>query len=119
MARKQRENYLDFVPFHNPAYDWDEQGGVVTVHVVYRGFYHRIAQKFFSTPRVSHIALEQYGSFLWRQMDGKKTVGKLAEELKEKFGEDAEPLYPRLVKYIHILHDNRFILFAGRDKVKR
>ena len=39
-------------------------------------------------------------------------------ELKEAYGERAEPLYDRLVKYMQILHNNRFILFVGRDQVK-
>ena len=118
MAKKQSENYLDFVPLHNPANEWEVRDGIVTIHVVYKGFYHTIAQKFFGTPRVSHIDLEQYGSFLWQQMDGKKTVGQLAEAMKAQFGREADPLYLRLVKYVHTLHNNRFILFAGKDKVR-
>ena len=42
----------------------------------------------------------------------------LCQELKEAYGEKAEPLYDRLVKYMQILRNNRFILFVGRDKVK-
>ena len=38
--------------------------------------------------------------------------------MKAQFGEKAEPLYDRLVKYMQILHNNRFILFSGKDKVK-
>lgn len=52
------------------------------------------------------------------RIDGVKTVGQLALELKEAYGERAEPLYDRLVKYMQILHNNRFILFVGRDQVK-
>ena len=42
----------------------------------------------------------------------------LCQELKEAYGEKAEPLYDRLVKYMQILRNNRFILFVGRDRVK-
>lgn len=38
--------------------------------------------------------------------------------MKARFGDDAEPLYDRLVKYMQILHNNEFILFVGKDKVK-
>ena len=53
---KKNDNYLDFIPIVNPKNDWsqDEQG-IVTIHMVHRGFYASIAQKFFHTPRVSHI----------------------------------------------------------------
>ena len=37
--------------------------------------------------------------------------------MKAQFGAQAEPLYDRLVKYMQILRNNRFILFRGRDKV--
>jgi glutathionyl-hydroquinone reductase len=116
---KKKENYLDFIPVVNGQNTWDRgEDGVVTIHMVNRGFYNTLAQKLFHTPRVSHIKLDEYGSFLWMRIDGVKTVGQLALELKEAYGERAEPLYDRLVKYMQILHNNRFILFVGRDQVK-
>lgn len=119
MARKQSENYLDFVPTHNPAHAWDAEDGLVTVHMTHKGFYHKIAQVVFRRPRVSHIALERYGSFLWLRIDGARTVGQLAECMKEQFGADAEPLYPRVVKYVHILYNNRLILFVKKGGERR
>lgn len=116
---KKKENYLDFIPVVNGQNTWDRgEDGVVTIHMVNRGFYNTMAQKLFHTPRVSHIKLDEYGSFLWMRIDGVKTVGQLALELKEAYGERAEPLYDRLVKYMQILHNNRFILFVERDQVK-
>ena len=116
---KKKENYLDFIPVVNGQNTWDRgEDGLVTIHMVNRGFYNTLAQKLFHTPRVSHIKLDEYGSFLWMRIDGVKTVGQLALELKEAYGEKAEPLYDRLVKYMQILRNNRFILFVGRDQVK-
>ena len=116
---KKKENYLDFIPVVNGQNTWDRgEDGVVTIHMVNRGFYNTLAQKLFHTPRVSHIKLDEYGSFLWMRIDGVKTVVQLALELKEAYGEKAEPLYDRLVKYMQILRNNRFILFVGRDQVK-
>ena len=116
---KKKENYLDFIPVVNGQNTWDRgEDGVVTIHMVNRGFYNTLALKLFHTPRVSHIKLDEYGSFLWMRIDGVKTVGQLALELKEAYGEKAEPLYDRLVKYMQILRNNRFILFVGRDQVK-
>ena len=119
MAKKQKENYLDYIPVHNSQNSWDEKDGKVTIHMVHRGFYSKIAQTFFHTPRVSHIDLDAYGSFLWKQIDGEKTVGQLADALKAQFGKDAEPLYDRLVKYMQILRNNRFILFRGKDRMPK
>ena len=53
-----------------------------------------------------------------KRINGERTVGQLAQQLKEQFGDQAEPLYDRLVKYMQILRNNEFILFRGKDKVK-
>ena len=118
MAKKKSENYLDYIPVMNPQNTWDEKDGKVTINMVHRGFYAGVAQKFFHTPRVSHIDLDEYGSYLWVRIDGKKTVGELAQEMKDHYGDKAEPLYERLIKYIQILRNNRFILISGKDRVR-
>ena len=53
--------------------------------------------------------MEQFGSFLWPLIDGERTVKELADLLKERFGEDAEPLYPRVAKYMQIMESYHFI----------
>ena len=68
-----------------------------------------IAQKFFKRPRVSHISLDEYGSYVWQQMDGRRNVFEISKLVSSHFGEKAEPVVPRLVKYIQILYQNKFI----------
>lgn len=117
MSKKTSDNYLDYVPVIDPRNTWSEAEGKVTIHMVHRGFYATIAQKVFHTPRVSHIDLDAYGSFLWTQIDGERTVGQLALLMKERFGQEAEPLYDRLVKYMQILRNNHFIFLGGKDRL--
>ena len=116
MANKKRENYLDYVPVINSRNIWSTEEGKVTIHMVHRGFYAWIAQRFFHRPRVSHIDLDAMGSFIFRHIDGQRTVGAIAELVKSEFGKDAEPLYDRLVKYMQILHNNQFIFYRGKDR---
>ncbi len=107
---KEKKNFLDYVPCCNPLYTWDvDKKGIVTVDVVHKGFYPFLAQKLFKRPRVSHIKLDEYGSFIWQQMDGSKTIYDIAELVKEQYGEAAEPLLDRLVEYFRILYQNKFI----------
>ena len=116
MSRKKK-NFMDFIPVCNPAYTWDaDKKGNVTVHVVNKGFYNRIAQKVFKRPQVSHIALDKYGSFVWQQMDGKRNVYEISKLVSDRFGKEAEPIVERLVRYIQILYQNKFI---GYVKVKK
>ena len=112
MKKGRRANFLDYIPLPDPRNGWSGgAGGAVTVHLAHRGVYARLAQKLFHTPPVSHITLDEYGSFLWRAMDGQRTVGQLALALGARYGGAAEPLYPRLVSYLRTLYDNRFIVY--------
>ena len=70
-----------------------------------------IAQKVFNRPEVTKIHLDVHGSYLWPFIDGERTVMDLAALEKERFGEAAEPLYPRIVKYFQILENNHFVSF--------
>lgn len=108
MSRKKK-NFLDYTPVRDPAFSWTEEGGVVTVDMVHKGVYAAIAQKLFHRPRVSHIRLDAYGSFLWRHMDGHTDVAALGRLLEEEFGPAVQPLYPRLVTYLRTLLGNKFI----------
>ncbi|MCR5543048.1 MAG: PqqD family protein, partial [Eubacterium sp.] len=38
------------------------------------------------------------GSFIWPLIDGKTSIYNIGEAVKEHFGEEEEPLYPRLVQ---------------------
>ena len=118
MANKKSDNYLDYVPVIDPRNTWSEADGKVTIHMVHRGFYASIAQKFFHTPRVSHIDLDAMGSFIFPLIDGQRTVGDIAELVRTEFGKDAEPLYERLAKYMQILRNNGFIYYAGKDRTR-
>ncbi|MBQ3374545.1 MAG: PqqD family protein [Oscillospiraceae bacterium] len=114
MGRKEKRNYLDYIPVRSPKHEWTlEENGRITVHMVHDGIWDRIAQKFFHRPRISHIQLDELGSFVWQQIDGQKTVGQIAENVKEAFGEKAEPLYNRLVQYLKILYNNGLIRYQA------
>ena len=49
------------------------------------------------------------GSFVWPLMDGKKDITAIGVEVKEHFGEKAEPLYERRARYFQILDSYHFI----------
>lgn len=114
---KNKKNFMDFIPVGNPLYTWDaDKKGIITVHVVNKGFYNWLAQKLFKKPCISHIALDEYGSFVWQQMDGKRNVFEISKLVEEKFGDEAEPIVERLVKYIQILYQNKFIGYVKEKK---
>ncbi|MCI5597123.1 MAG: PqqD family peptide modification chaperone [Lachnospiraceae bacterium] len=116
MSEKKKENYLDYVPVCAPGYEWSEEKGVVVIKVENKGFYNWVAQKLFKRPRFSYISLDEFGSFVWKQMDGTKTIYEIAGKVKEEFGEKAEPLYERISQYFQILYRNHYIGYVKEKK---
>ncbi len=116
MAKRKEENFLDYVPVILEKNTWSVEEGKVTIHMVHRGFYPWIAQTFFHRPRVSHVDLDQLGSFIYQRIDGERTVGQIAQLVREAFGQEAEPLYDRLVQYMKILHNNGFIGYRRKGE---
>lgn len=104
------ENYLDYVPCHNPEIKYEIDGEhKVTIFQENKGMFNFIAQKLFKKPRISQIHLDEMGNFIWPLMDGERNLIEIAELVKAEFGEKAEPLYNRLVKYVRTLETYGFI----------
>lgn len=114
LSKKKQENYLEYVPAIQEELSWNEEDGMVTVDFVNKGFYNLIAQKVFKSPRVSHIELDSFGSFVWQQIDGKRTILQIAGLVKEHFGEKAEPLYERICQYFGVLENVSYVKFVKR-----
>lgn len=110
LSKKHDGNLLDYIPRRNPLLEWRRtEKGTVQVFVYRTGMLNWLSQVLFKAPKCSTVDLEEYGSFLWLCMDGERTVEQLARQLKEQYGEEAEPLYERMVQYIKILKNNKFI----------
>ena len=104
------ENLLERKPKRQEGLEYTQaDDGIVTLNRKNEGFMNKLAQKLFRKPPVSYIHLDEHGSFIWNLLDGEKTVEEIGVPLKEKFGDAAEPLYPRLTKYLSILHSYGFI----------
>lgn len=120
--KKQTEsqiNYLDLIPKQAEALRWHKDVRErVILEVENTGLFNLIAQKVFGKPRFTKVHLDVQGSFIWPLIDGEKTVADLAEEVKSKFGEAAEPLYPRIVKYFQIMESYHFVKFLNMPEKK-
>ena len=92
--------------------------GKIEIKMHNKGVFNKIAQVLFKKPKYSYIELDEFGSFVWEQMDGKKTIYEIGTLVKERFGDKAEPLYERLSQYIKILHNNHFIVYENKLRKK-
>ena len=118
MRKKKNEqaqiNYLDLIPQRAEGMGWHrDRKDCVVLEVKNIGLFNQIAQKVFNKPEITNVHLDQQGSYLWPLIDGEKTVTELAALQKEQFGEKAEPLYPRIVKYFQILESYHFVTFIN------
>ncbi len=110
MKNKQNENYLDRIPMRVEGLKWKtDENGLVTLEVENKGIMNKIAQTFFKRPKVSYIHLDKNGSFVWPLIDGEKSINDIAKDVDAHFGEEAHPLYERLIQFFRILDNNKFI----------
>ena len=104
-TRTLSANYMDLVFTKNAEIQWRvKEDGFVEVDMV-----NSIAQKFFHRPRVSHIALDKYGSTLWQALDGSATVNDLLAKMKEAFPDESDKMLNRLVQFLTTLERWEFI----------
>lgn len=106
-----KENYLDFVPVYNGFSYTINENGRVEIKMLNQGFYNRLAQIFFGRPGYSFIELDEFGTFVWQSIDGKRSVYDICMLIRDRFGEAAEPLFIRAVKFFQILGRCKFIVY--------
>lgn len=109
-TKKIPQNYMDMVMFCNPDYKWSEnEEGLVTIDVINKGPHHKIAQKLFHKPETSHIALDKYGSVLWKSINGRNTVYDILNIMSETFPDEKDSMLKRVIAFMHTLQVNKYV----------
>ncbi|MBR2715661.1 MAG: PqqD family protein [Ruminococcus sp.] len=104
------ENYLDKIPSHKEELKWSiDDKQLVTLEMENKGVVNRIAQKLIRKPKISYIHLEEFGSYIWTNIDSKKSIYEIGKMVEEHFGEKANPLYDRLATYFKTLESYGFV----------
>lgn len=112
MSKKQKteENYLERIPVHPDWIKWSaDENGMITIDIENKGIMNRIAQKLLKKPKVSHIHLDEIGSFVWPMIDGEKTISDMGNPLEEHFGDKAKPTFERLAQFFRVLESYGFV----------
>ncbi|WP_213818933.1 PqqD family protein [Garciella nitratireducens] len=114
---KKGDNFLKLIPKKNLKYQWiEKEDGRIQIIIPRDKILDKIVRKIFKTPESFKIDLDKIGSFIFKNIDGKNNIEKIAELLKKQFGQEVEPLYKRLITYINILRNNKFITLERRGK---
>jgi len=93
-------------------YTFEENAGNGKVIIVRPKWKLPLAKKLFGRFTKSQnfrIKLDDLGSAVWKNCDGKYSVKEIGEILGKEFGQEIEPIYDRLIKFILQLQRNKFI----------
>jgi hypothetical protein len=60
----------------------------------------------FAIPEYKKTSLDEYGSYAFLLIDGMKTVKEIGANLEAKYGEQAHPLYERLLLFLNHIDVN-------------
>lgn len=105
---KNNEEVLNLVFKKSENVEYEvSSGGIVTIlekqdHKV-QNFFRKLK---FKIPMYKKMELDEYGSFIFLQIDGKKNVEELGIKLEEKYGEESHPLYERLLLFLNHIDVN-------------
>jgi hypothetical protein len=109
----QEINLLELVPVKNIEWEETEDG---LICLLKPKFQFPVLRKHL-LPRLKHpyykINLDKIGSLFWENCDGVRTVEEVAKRMKNKLGEDVEPLYERITLFLQNLEKNKFICFKS------
>jgi len=75
------------------------------------GLFARLSHRM-SMPR---IRFDATGSFVWKQLDGRRTVAEVRRRASEELGEAVEPAEERIDRFIAQLHELELVRLPGID----
>lgn len=65
---------------------------------------------------VPRIRLDDRGAFVWGHLDGRRTVGEIAQLAREHFGESIEPAEERVGRLVLMFRREDLVAFPGLDR---
>lgn len=108
------EEYLKLIPKRNEEIELRKIDGKYYLLIPMTSKLDFLARKLHGDYR--RLELDEIGVFVWELCDGTRTIEEIGKKMKEKFGENVEPLYERLVTFILELYKRNLILLGGWDE---
>jgi len=109
----KESNVLYMVPEHNAKFREQEDHIVLLEPKFKMKFLKKHLMPRMKSPYYK-IHLDDFGSFVWKEIDGQKTVMDIAEKLQNEFGESVDPVYERLGLFINMLAQRKYISLTER-----
>ncbi|NJE30264.1 PqqD family protein [Thermococcus sp. 18S1] len=109
------EEYMNLVPVRNEKVELKKIEGRYYLLIPMDSKLDFLARRLHGDYR--RIELDEIGAYAWELCDGRRTVKEIGKALKARFGEDAEPLYERLVTFLFELAKRYLIEFKRTDEL--
>jgi hypothetical protein len=107
-------NYLDLTPF--TINEFEVENGLVTILI--KKFRSKVMQSLLPRNRTNYINihLDDPGSVVWLNIDGKKNVAEIIEAISQNMGEKLPDIEQRVTKFLTQLFQQKFIGFKELNK---
>lgn len=106
----EAQNLLSMVPvLTDRISSVQKDEGRVTLILPRKSWLERQSVKWLKQPEDIRIHLDDLGSAVVSRCRGHLSVAQIADELHLQFGEKAEPLLPRLAKFLEVLEANALL----------
>lgn len=111
--KQQTQNLLDMVPVQTVEWVRKSDNTITLKKLKTRNRLMQFLIQRMGRSLEFKIHLDDYGSLVWENCDGSKTVHEIGERLKETHGEKIEPVYERLAAFMRILAAQKFIVYKS------
>lgn len=107
------QNLLDMVIVKEQEFQRDDEYLLIPIYTTNRG--EKIADAL-RLKTIRRIKMDDYGWSVWALIDGERDVRSIGKLLSKEFGEDVEPLFPRLAKFMAYLQNLKLIRITAREE---
>jgi len=111
-----KANMLELTPYKFYGQEIDQDGNMI---VLIPKFTNKYMVKFLLPKMKSKyfkLKLDKLGSGVWGMINGENKIKFIAEELIKMYGDEIQPVYERLPKFVSMLYQNKLISFKEVDK---
>lgn len=112
-------NLLELRPLRSVDWEATEDGRVVLLVPKFRHpFLVKWLMPLLAKPYL-RVKLDVHGSFMWSLCDGTTRVREMGERLKQKFGDEVEPVYDRMGKFLRKLEREECVVIEEPRTTQR
>lgn len=100
----------------SPVIKYKIKDGIVFIIEVQDHFIQKILRKLhFKIPEKTYLELDEYGSFVFQQINGEVNVNIIGQKLAYKYKETEKNLYERLTLYLDFLETNKKYIYKMKS----